>query len=167
MKFWVNDDNTTACRNLFTPTGMLGCRAAVEAPSCHIRHPVFVTVCSMPQCQADSTYLIAWLPLAVHIIRPEPFTHCRVPRPSSPGTPPAVCEATPFSETLHPVHVSAPPAASFIMQGKHWPYMLYLQPVSAAQSSNPGCVHMSGHCNISVKVLLVSSEVVRMGVMLP
>ena len=42
----------------------------------------------------------------------------RVPRPSSPGTPPAVCEATPFFEQPHSERAPAPGPASFIMQGE-------------------------------------------------
>ena len=57
---------------------------------------------------------------------------CRLPRPSSPGTPPAVCEATPFSELAHPERVPSPVPTSFIMQGMNLlPVCLTLKSVTA------------------------------------
>ena len=59
---------------------------------------------------------------AVEVQDARAFVDCadvesRVPRPSSPGTPPAVTEATPFSEML-PERPATPSPTSFIMQGE-------------------------------------------------
>lgn len=59
---------------------------------------------------------------AVEVQDARAFVDCaavesRVPRPSSPGTPPAVSEATPFSEML-PERPATPSPTSFIMQGE-------------------------------------------------